>query len=326
MTAEQEQSQTPSAITVAHFIPIRLEAETPMIDVWELVRAVRHGWLTVLVAAALFGLAAIAWAFYAQPVYRASVQVMPVSEDASTGPLASLMNQVGGLAALVGFGSASSGAQKVRALALLRSRRVLQSFIVEKNLMPDLFPDAWDANAGAWRAGIEPPTIEDGYARFIDSVLGVEEDKQTGLVVVTIDWHDPVQAAELANALIGEVNRQMRTRAIDDSQKSIAYLNDQLAKTELMPLRESIYRLVDAQLRSIMLASIQDDYGLSIVDPATPPDTDRYVWPRRLWLSIGGVVLGAFLGMFVVVVRAGIRRGALPSRQQSRSAGATEIV
>lgn len=315
MTTDRDQSHAQTGIVAAHFVPIRLEAEPPPISVGDLIRTVRDDWIIVIATTFLVALTAVAWAIIARPVYRASVQVMPVSEDASAGPLASLMDQVGGLASLVGFAGLSTGGQEARALALLRSRRVLQEFIEDHDLLPALFPDDWDPEAKEWRAADDAPTIEDGYERFLSDVLSVEEDKQTGLVVVSIDWHDPAQAAQLANALIAAVNKQMRAQAIADARKSISYLNDELAKTELVPLRESIYRLVEAQLRSVMLASVREDYGLSVIDPATRPDADGFVWPRRAWMVIGGLLLGSMLGLGVVVVRAGIRRNTAQTRQ-----------
>lgn len=308
MTTDRDQSDAQPAIVAAHFVPIRLEAERPPISVSDLIRVVRDGWITIVATTLLVGLVAVAWAVVATPVYRSSVQVMPLGEDAAAGPLASLMNQVGGLASLVGFGGFSTGGQEVRALALLRSRRVLQEFIEDNSLLPALFPDEWDSRASEWRVDDDAPTIEDGYERFRNDVLSVEEDKQTGLVVVSVDWPDPDQAAKLANALIAAVNAQMRAQAIADAQKSISYLEEQLGKTELVPLRESMYRLIDAQLRSIMLANVRDDYGLSVIDPATPPDPDRYVWPRRIWMVIGGLLLGSMLGLVIVFVRAGMGR------------------
>ena len=57
----------------------------------------------------------------------------------------------------------------------------------------------WQVQSG------EAPTMEDAY-RLFDSIRNVDEDIQTGLVTVTVDWSDPKLAAEWANGLVQDVN------------------------------------------------------------------------------------------------------------------------
>jgi uncharacterized protein involved in exopolysaccharide biosynthesis len=42
-----------------------------------------------------------------------------------------------------------------------------------------------------------------------------------------------------------------------------------------------------------MLANVREEYAFRVVDPASVPDADKYVWPRRaLILALGLVVSG----------------------------------
>ena len=47
-------------------------------------------------------------------------------------------------------------------LSILTSRRFLESYIEEKNLLPILFKDEWNSEENDWLTD-EPPSLFDGY-------------------------------------------------------------------------------------------------------------------------------------------------------------------
>ena len=297
---QQIDTGSESSVPVTEFfVPIRIEREFQSTALTDFVWVIRRRWIFVVASTVTLGVLAFLWTLTIEPVYRASVVVAPVRAENSAGPLSAIASQLGGLASLAGIGLGSSEAQETRAVALLGSRQIGERFIEEYGLLPQLFAKDWNVDSSSWRRIDDAPTLEDGYLKFDREVREVTEDRQTGLITVTIEWYDPLGASEMANAMIVEVNQQMRQQAIEDASRSISYLNTELKKTELVEMRGAIFRLIEAQLQSIMVANAREEFALSVIDPAKPSDPDRYVWPKRVWVSATGAFLGFLMAAIV---------------------------
>lgn len=233
---------------------------------------------------------ALAFALSWPKTYRAQVVMSIVTPE--SGGLGGLLGQFGGLASLAGMGGLSLGrSNTTEPVAVLSSREFAARFIQENDLMPTLFPRRWDAEAKRWKSD-DPrkiPTLGDGVKKFTGSVRRVNIDEETGLVVLTVDWRDREKAARWANAMVARANREMRERAIAEAQKSIEYLNAEAAKSDVQPLRDAIYRVVETQVKTIMLARVREDYAFRVIDPAMVPDANKHHWPR------GSIVMGVAL-------------------------------
>jgi uncharacterized protein involved in exopolysaccharide biosynthesis len=238
-------------------------------------------------------------AYLMRPIYRASAVMVPAESDNSSlgSALSSSLGQLGGLASLVGVGVGSSGVGTEEALAVMRSTQFTQSFIEERNLMPDLYPKNWDAASGKWKGSAdEQPRIARAVKRFVTTISSVDQNKKTGLVTLSVDFNDRQKAALWANALVDKLNEEMRSRAIAKADASIGYLQTALAATAEVATRESINRLLESQIKQRMMANVSHEYAFRIVDRATPPEADDILRPNRLLLLATGPLLGLLLG------------------------------
>jgi len=71
---------------------------------------------------------------------------------------------------------------------------------------------------------------------------------------VSIDNGDAVTAARWANGYVALANELVRSRALDDAKRNVAYLNEQIARTNEVELRRIMYNLVEDQTKTLMLA------------------------------------------------------------------------
>jgi uncharacterized protein involved in exopolysaccharide biosynthesis len=219
------------------------------------------------------------------------------------------LGDLGALAAMAGLGGAMSGDLSIEAEALLRSRKFTEDFIRQRNLLPVFFADKWDARQSKWRVAAEDaPQVSDGFQLFDRSVRRVGKDRRSGLVTLTIDWHDATVAADWANSLVRRVNEEMRRRALADTSATIAQLQQQLEATKVVPLQISISELLEAQIKRQTFARVRSEFALRVVDPAIVPGADEQVFPRRALLLLAGGAAGLALGMFLAVVMGHIRR------------------
>jgi uncharacterized protein involved in exopolysaccharide biosynthesis len=256
------------------------------IDVIALCRVVWGYKYLLLLTSGLGGLVAVYLALTATPIYRAEVVVTAV-HDGGMSAAASLANQLGGLASLAGVNLAAGGGADREAEAVLMSRHLVEEFIKSQGLLSELSPKSK-----------KPPTLWSGVKRFREGVLTIREEKLTGLTTVAIDWTDPVTAARWANGFVALANELIRARALDDSRRNIAYLNGQIAHTNVVEVQTVMYSLIEAETKTLMLANARAEYAFTVVDPAVPPEIR--ISPRRTLMVMLGTAVGLFIGLIAV--------------------------
>jgi uncharacterized protein involved in exopolysaccharide biosynthesis len=257
-------------------------------------------WRLLLATTVIGAVLALGVGLLMRPVFRAQAMVAPVSPQTSSG-VGGTLRQLGGIAALAGIDIGVGGGRKEEYLATLSSPGLARDFIQIQNLLPILYADRWDAQAKRWRTGKKPPTLEQGVKRFNDDVVSIADDRRTSLVTVTVDWYSPQVAAQWANGLVELANDRLRADAIHTSQSSLEYLDRELAKTNVVEIRQAIYRLTEQQVNNAMLANVQREYAYRFIDRAVPPETKNS--PKRKVMGAVGAVLGLFLGVMVVYIR-----------------------
>ena len=266
------------------------------IDLLELIRTLLQAWKTIVGITILCTGLAVAYALYLPNIYKAETTLAPAQEDESGAR--SLLDKFGGLVAIAGVQEKDTSFM-IRVYGTLNSNQFIRTFIAKFNLLPSLFYDQWDESNDTWLLNdkSEVPKLDDARELF-QSMLSIEEDKKTGLTSISFEWHQPNLATNWVNNLVKELNRAIRQRAIDDSNKKVGFLEKELAKTSLEDMRKVLYSLLESEKQKAMLANVNEDYAFEVIDPATVskvPEKPK----RKLIVALGGVC-GGFLGIFAV--------------------------
>ena len=279
--------------------------EAEEFDLAALVRLLlRRRWLVTaisLLGAVLFGLVA----FTTRPYFKAEV-VVTDARDRGMGGMSPLAGQLGGLASLAGvnLNPGQLGASQ-EAAAILDSHHLAEQFIKRNDLLPLL-----------QRANAKERTLWLAVDGFKKDVLSVRKDLRKGVTTVTVVWTDPALAALWANSYVALANEMIRNRAIDESSRNIAYLNEQIAKTDVLELRKVLYNLVENETKTLMVANGRTEYAFEVVDPAVAPD--RKAGPHRLILTLVGLVVGFGAACVVAFVVDRLPRRRLAEAVQTR--------
>jgi hypothetical protein len=271
-----------------------------LVDLVRVVTSLKRYWLG---GAALGLAAALAAGFLTRPVYRASAIVMPVAgKEIGNRAVAGLLS---GLAGAGGLGLGDSSLRD-EALAVLRSRQFAEQLITDEKLLPVFFAERWDQATGKWteRDPDRIPTNWDGWIYFDRNVRTVIEDQDRGLVTVRIEWFDPVDAARWTNLMVARANDELRSRKLRQLDLSLAFLQAELGKTQLVELRAAIAEVMESQINERMLASARPEYAFRIIDPAVPADLDQPQRPKKMLLAAVGTAAGALLGLILGIVLA----------------------
>jgi uncharacterized protein involved in exopolysaccharide biosynthesis len=260
-------------------------------------------WLIASVTLALTVAAGVG-AFVVQKRYDASVVIAPISEEAGAGRLGgglgALVSQFGGFASAAGL-SVSGNDRKNESLAILRSESLTTQFIEQNNLLPVLYADKWDAGHQRWsidNAG-KVPTLWKASEYFRKSLRNLTTDTKTGLSTLTVSWTDPVIAADWANRLVAMANDAIRNRTIKEAERNVAYLNEQVEKTNVVPVQNAISALLEDEIKKIMIARGNNEYAFKVIDPAVAPE--RPSFPSKMTWVVGGAVLGLVLSCGLVL-------------------------
>jgi hypothetical protein len=235
-------------------------------------------------------------------MYTSEVIAVPAEHEELQAGTFGLGGSLGQLGALAGLGSGNS-AQTQQALALVRSRGFIESFIAENDLLPALFPTSRQAADGQYFIDDTELSLWDGYEKFSSEVLSVSEDINLGIVVLKIRWTDPAIASEWANSLIARANETVRGRAIEEAEASLKFLRRELETTTAVELRQAIYRLIETQISKRMLANVRPDYAFKVIDKAAPKDLDAHDYPKASILIPAGALLGTGLALFMCLLR-----------------------
>jgi hypothetical protein len=287
-----------------------------LLDVWRAL--LRYKWMILAVTLAAV-VATSAAALLMTPTYRAEAVLAPVAEDEGIGRYAAQMERFGSIAALAGVDLSRHGSRKNEAIATLRSRVLTEQLIRDQKLLPVLFHDIWDEENERWdvRDPEDIPTLWDAYELFDEDVRRISEDRQTGMVVLTIDWEDPELAAEWGNELVRRTNVMLRDRTAQEAQKAIDYLRGELAQTSAMELKQVVHRLIESEMKEIILAKVSEEFAFRVIDPATPPE--EAFRPRPLQMAVIAGVLGLIASVILALVRDFARRAKPVSGSQASS-------
>jgi len=283
--------------------PVRQD-EISLAELLEVVRRWKWGILSFALVCT-FAVGVVAWLM--PKTYKAVIVISPVTDDArgaQLGGLGSLISEFGGLASLAGL-SMRGDTKRAESLTVLQSEALTERYIEQNNLLPVLFESKWDAQKQAWKE-TDPskiPTLWKANEYFKKKVRSITSDSKTGIVTLGIAWKDAEVAAKWANELVSITNDYLRRKAIDESQRNIAYLNQQAAKTDVVQAKQAIYAILQTEINREMLARGSDEYAFKILDPARPPERPSSPKPL-LWIAIAffGSLLLALLAAFARVV------------------------
>ncbi len=231
------------------------------------------------------------------------------------------LSQLGGIASLAGISISSGNSNKsYYAVETLKSRDFLKHINSFEEVSPNLiaavgydfsknqtvFDDSqYDAKIKKW---IRPETKE---RKTIPSYLEVHEnymklinitiDKKSGYLKIRFEHYSPEFSFSFINLLINELNLVARQKDINESEKAIEYLLNQLETVDASNVKNSIGQLIDSQIERLMLANVREDYLVSTIDAPFIPEENSY--PSRPMIAILGTLMGGILVLFYVMTR-----------------------
>jgi uncharacterized protein involved in exopolysaccharide biosynthesis len=243
-------------------------------------------------------------AFLVSKQYDGAVQLSPVSPDKG-GSFGSSTSELGALGALAGV-SLGNDSAKNEAIAVLQSENLTDAYIEKNKLLPVLYSKDWDPTANSWKSpkAASEHTLWKANRYFDRSIRKVTSNNKTGILTMTITWRDPVEAARWANGLVAMANDFLRDKAIQQSERNIAYLTEEAVKTNIVEARQVIFTIMQKELTKAMVARGSEEYAFKVIDPATVSEIPSF--PKKTVWILGGGFGGLLLSISLVAIRSNL--------------------
>lgn len=147
------------------------------------------------------------------PTYRAETKILPPQQSSSSLTMEAL-SQLGPMAGIAGIGIKNPADMYI---GILKSRTVADRIIDRFNLMK-----LYDAE---YR--------EDARKRLIEDVLQAESDKNSGIIIISVEDKDPKKASDMANAFVEELRNLTKGLAVTEAAQRRLFFEEQLRDTKM---------------------------------------------------------------------------------------------
>ena len=292
------------------------------IDLRELFAALWASKMMILGIVFMSAFISILVALYLPNKYTAEALLAPRADSGAGGALGQMASQFGGLASLAGVNLGGLGDQgaTVVAIEMLKSREFFGTYLYDLVLVDLMAAKGWDRATGkiliddslfdtstaAWVRDVGEefevkPSVQEAHMEFSKEFLSVTEDKTTGFVTVAVTHYSPTVASNWVTLIVKGVNEAVRARDVEEAEKSIAFLNQQRLKTNLVSLTEVFAELIEQQTKTVMLANASDEYVFQVIEPPVAPELKSE--PKRALICVLGTLLGGMLAVLFVLIR-----------------------
>lgn len=142
--------------------------------------------------------------------YKSSAMIIALAPE-SGGLGASLAaNPLGAIAG--SFAGLTTPADRI--LVFLKSRTVAEMVIRRFDLLRVLNESKWDAAKGVWKNPAKPPLMEEAVKKLGNTVTTFRKNRD-GTIQITVEWKDPVLAADITNYYITALTDFMKNKSVN---------------------------------------------------------------------------------------------------------------
>ena len=302
--------------------PICEEDEIDLYELWEKIWSHRK-FITAFTLS--LTIIAIVATLFMKNIYKSSAEILPI-QQASNG--SSLMSRYSGIASLVGVNLPTSGGSE-NIMALLKSRSLKKETIEKYHLLPIILYNSWDRKDKRWinKEGIiekiKKAILGSGKKIFskqeirmakaiktFSKMIDVSEDKNLGTITVSVEYPNPVIAANLVKDLLSTLKNRMTKEAIEIARKRKKILENELDKTQDPTIQQKLYSLIAKQEETMVMAKVSEDFAFKVIDPPQIP-IKKYKPKRKLIVIVSfiiSLILSIFLVFFIEFIKDAKRR------------------
>ena len=231
------------------------------------------------------------------------------------------LSGLGGYASLAGLDLPSGGSSKnaEHVVEILKSKVILKNIMEIEGYRANLVAakkydfsskkllykkNLYDPEKNIWtrkqknNIGSIPSYIEIHEHKAYER-LKISRDKATDFIEISFEHPSPYFAKIFIDTIIEITNSKIKKDDLSDATKSLTYLKKELKKTEFDEIKMSISKLIEENIKTIMLANIYDDYSLIPIEPSFIPEKKSS--PSRILILMMSFLIGIVISIMTVI-------------------------
>lgn len=299
-----------------------IENNIPSVDVIHGIKVIWRNKLLVFLITFITSIASVAFAF-SLPNYYTSSALLSQKNGGSSAD--GLLSQYSGIASMAGISLPSGGGVENKtdiAIAILQSRYFIELLakdiedfgpIIIASKGYDQVNDSiifdsklYDKENSLWVRDVKPPAVKEPsllelHKVFNSEVFSYSIDKNSGFINLYVELVSPTHAENFLTVIISNLNEISRKQALLEADKSLGFLEEEFLNTTQRSLKESISKLSDMELKKKMMAKVNKDYLLKIIDPPFIPQFKSK--PSRAIICILGFMFGFIFSLILVFIK-----------------------
>lgn len=286
------------------------------IETRELFKVIFERKISILVFSLLLSIISFFYALSLTDYYK-SESLMSIRDSNKNQTAA----QIGGAASLLGIDiSTSSEDNSMLAIELIKSRKFIKHLLTFDKVLPSIMAaknfdkktktlifdsNIYDSDKNIWikqSDSIDPePSYLDTHAVFNEDLLTISLDKNSGFIKLSIEHVSPIFAKDLINLIIEEANNILRIKDLSEAELAIKFLKSEISRTSLIDIKDSINRLIEAQLEIQMMSNINKDYVLVMIDPPYIPK--KSIGNSKSLIVVFTFIFGFLISSIFILIR-----------------------
>lgn len=250
------------------------------------------------------------------PNYYQSESILVSTDKNNSSPL----GQYADLASLAGLSLNSGGENEVfETIEIIKSREFVKHILTFPDILPSIMAakefsietskliyksEIYDQKNNEWkgnsfRYGKSKPSYLEVHKVYL-SQLNIFQDKKTNFISMSFEHVSPIFAKDFLSLVIREANSLKRQRDLDTTNNALEFLKAEFKRTSLKEIKISIQNLIESQLETRMLANVNNEYSLSILEPPFVPELKSR--PQRSVIVIISTLLSFLMTIFCILV------------------------
>lgn len=250
------------------------------------------------------------------PNYYQSESILVSTDKDNSSSLAQYSN----LASLAGLSLNSGGENEVfETIELIKSREFVKHILTFPDVLPSIMAakefsietkeliyksEIYDQKSNEWkgnsfRYGKSKPSYLEVHKVYL-SQLNIFQDKKTNFISMSFEHVSPIFAKNFLSLVISEANNLKRQRDLDATNNALEFLMAEFKRTSFKEIKISIQNLIESQLETRMLAKVNVEYSLSILEPPFVPELKSR--PQRSVIVIISTLFGFMMTIFCILV------------------------
>lgn len=299
----------------------QLKGFDDQIDLRYLFFVLMQGKKVIISITAFLSIIGLVYSLMLPNIYESKTLLVPV--DSSSNNISGALRSYSGLAGLAGINLPSGGddSNSAKAIETMSSLSFFENNIMPKIFLPDLMAikfwdyksnaiiydgNIFDINSNKWIRDFSYPeklipSAQESFEEFVDNHLNIIEDKETGFVSLSVKHQSPYLAKQWADLIVEEVNTFYRLKDKAESEKAVAYLNEQIALTRLSEMKQVIAELLQQEIQKLTLIEANEAYVFDYIYP--PSVMEKNSEPSRILILFLFIFLGFVIGVLVILLK-----------------------